>query len=67
MAGKGYVAVFSPAGKMIAYSTDTKLLRRVATQLEHTLPNTPSSDPSAGIVEARRVALRRIAGGEGEG
>lgn len=66
MTGKGYVGVFSPAGKMIAFSDSPKLLRKVAAELEHTLPSTPSSDPSAGITEARRVALRWIAGGEGE-
>lgn len=62
---KGFVAVFSPAGKMIAHTSDAKILRRVASQIEHTLPNTPSGDLAAPIIEARREALRRIAQGEG--
>jgi len=66
MPGRGYVGVFSREGRLVAFTDNQELLRKVAAELATTLANTPSSDPSAGITEARRVALRRIAGGEGE-
>jgi hypothetical protein len=62
---RGYVAIYSGAGRMVAFSDNQKLLRKVAAELATTLPSTPSNDPAFGITEARRVALRRIAGGEG--
>jgi hypothetical protein len=67
-AGKGgYVGVFSSGGKLVAFSDDASLVKRVASELVNTIPTTPSKDPSSLISNARKEALRRIAGIESEG
>ena len=59
--GRGYIGVFSPAGKLIAYSDTPELVRQVADKVEGELPRQAPDRESGILLDARRRALRTIA------
>lgn len=67
MSKPGYVGVFSPAGKLIAYSTDRTLFQEVARKVEQTLPRKAADKASGMIVDARRAALKSLVSGNDDG
>lgn len=64
---KAYVAVYSEGGGLIYHTDNREIIRQVALAMGTILPSAPANDPTAGITEARRAALRSLVDGcEGE-
>jgi hypothetical protein len=64
MSKSGYIGVFSPAGKLVAYSTDRHLFREVVQKVEEILPHKAPDRASGMILDARRAALKELLGND---
>jgi hypothetical protein len=64
---RGYIAVFGPSGRMVAYTDNSDLFKSVVPQVLDSLPKRAPDHATSLILDARRAALRSlIDGDEGE-
>ena len=60
MRRSGYVGIFSPAGKLVAYSNDRDLFKEVAFKVGEALPRKAVDKASGYLLDARRKAIQTL-------